>query len=378
MNVPFADLTALHAGLRTEIDAAMERVLTHSRFILGPEVAEFEATWARRCGAKHGIGVGSGTDALQFAMRALDYGPADEVITVANSFIASAEAITHAGCKVVLVDCDPEHLLINPTAVEAAITPRTRAILPVHLYGQPAPWPALEAIAARHGLDLIEDAAQAHGATLADGRPVGSLGRAAGFSFYPGKNLGALGDGGMITTNDAALAERTRILRNWGSIVKYRHELVGFNSRLDTLQAAVLLAKAPQLDAWNAHRATLADHYRARLAECPGLRIVPVAPWTGRHVYHLFVVEILTHDRDRIAADLAAAGIETVIHYPVPIHRQPAYQYLSYAAGTCPVAEQAARRVLSLPLFPGMTIDQADAVCTALRRALETRPDPRT
>ena len=370
MNVPFNDLTAYHRTLQPSLDAAINRVIGHSGFILGPEVAQFEQAWANFCNTTAAVGVGSGTDALQLTLRALDYEPGSEVITAANSFIASAEAITHAGLQPVLADCDPVHGLIDPDAVLAAITPRSRAIMAVHLYGQPAPWDELKSIAEKHGLDLIEDAAQAHGATLADGRRVGSLGRAAGFSFYPGKNLGALGDGGAVTTDDARLVDQLRLLRNWGSTVKYRHDLIGFNSRLDTLQAAALSVKLEHLDPANARRNELADRYRQSLQDTPGLELPVPAPWTGRHVYHLFVVQLPSDRRDDIARGLQADGIQTVVHYPVPIHRQPAYSNLGYAVGRFPRAEQRATRILSLPLFPTMTNVQCDCVADRLRTRL--------
>jgi dTDP-4-amino-4,6-dideoxygalactose transaminase len=368
--IPFQDLPLQIRELRGELDPAIDAVLRHGQFILGPEVPAFEQAWAEFCGCRHAVGVGSGTDALQLILRALGIGPGDEVITVANSFIATAEAISYTGARPVLVDCERDTCLIDPAGVAAAITPRTRAIMPVHLYGQPANVPALSALAHKHGLALVEDAAQAHGATLQDGRPCGALGRAAGFSFYPGKNLGAFGDGGAVTTDDEALARQLRLLRNWGSVVKYQHEVQGYNSRLDTLQAAVLNVKLRRLAAWNENRRTVAGWYRAALSDCPDLTLPVEAPWTGRHVYHLFVVRFHGRDRDAIARKLSAAGIQTVAHYPVPIHRQPAYAELGYAAGAFPEAEQAAASVLSLPMFPEMTPDQVAQVAAALRAVL--------
>ena len=368
--IPFQDLPLQIRALRAELDVAIDRVLRHGQFILGPEVAAFEGAWAQFCGAPHAIGVGSGTDALQLILRGLGIGPGDEVITVANTFIATAEAISYAGARPVLVDCDLEHYLMDPQAVAAAITPRTRAILPVHLYGQPANIDALRPMAERHGLALIEDAAQAHGATLADGRPCGSLGRAAGFSFYPGKNLGAFGDGGAVTTADEELARQIRLLRNWGSVVKYHHEVQGYNSRLDTLQAAILGVKLPQLGAWNEQRRIVAGWYREALRGVGGIVLPREASWTGRHVYHLFVVRLLEHAREHVMAALAAAGVQTIVHYPVPIHRQKAYSDLGYAAGAFPNAEAAAQSILSLPMFPEMTHGQVAQTADALRAAL--------
>lgn len=370
LKVPFQDLPLQIAQLRAELDPAMAEVLRHGQFILGPEVAAFELAWAKFCGTRETIGVGSGTDALQLMLRALGIGAGDEVITVANSFIATAEAISYAGAAPVLVDCDPDYALIDPAAVAAAITSRTRAIMPVHLYGQPVNMPALEAIAQKHGLSLLEDAAQAHGATLADGRACGALGRAAAFSFYPGKNLGAFGDGGAVTTNDEALSRQLRLLRNWGAVVKYHHEVQGYNSRLDTLQAAILNVKLRHLADWNECRRQVAAWYRAALRDCPGLALPAEAPWCGRHVYHLFVVRILERDRDTIARALTAAGVQTVVHYPIPIHLQKAYAGLGQRAGSFPHAEHAARTVLSLPMFPEMTEDQVAQVATSLRTAL--------
>jgi len=370
LHVPFQDLPAQIRRLRGELDPAIAAVLHHGQFILGPEVATFEQSWAQFCSTRHAIGVGSGTDALHLILRALGLGPGDEVITVANSFIATAEAISYAGVRPVLVDCQLENYLIDPAAVAAAITPRTQAIMPVHLYGQPANMDALAALARKHGLALIEDAAQAHGATLADGRPCGSLGVAAGFSFYPGKNLGAFGDGGAVTTSDDAVAHQLRLLRNWGSVVKYHHEIQGYNSRLDTLQAAVLGVKLRHLADWNERRRTAAGWYRAALAGCPGLALPAEAPWTGRHAYHLFVVRLLERDRDTVARALTERGVQTVVHYPVPIHRQQAYAALGYPAGSLPNAETAARSVLSLPLFPEMTPEHVAQVAEALRAAL--------
>lgn len=369
-SVPFQDLPRQIRALRPELDAALDRVLLHGQFILGPEVAAFEQEWARCCQTRHAIGVGSGTDALHLILRALGIGPGDEVITVANSFIATAEAVSYAGATPVLVDCSLENYLIDPAAAAAAITPRTRAILPVHLYGQPANIDALAALAKKHGLVLIEDAAQAHGATLADGRVCGALGHAAAFSFYPGKNLGAFGDGGAVTTDDEALARQLRLLRNWGSVVKYHHEVQGYNSRLDTMQAAILGVKLRRLAAWNECRRTAAAWYREELASCTGLALPAEAPWTGLHVYHLFVVRILEHNRDEVARVLANRGVQTVVHYPVPIHLQKAYASLGQPAGAFPQAERAARSVLSLPMFPEITRDQVAQVAAALRGAL--------
>lgn len=370
--VPFQDLPLQIRELRPELDAALDAVLRHGQFILGPEVTAFEQAWASFCGARHAIGVGSGTDALQLVLRALGIGPGHEVITVANTFIASAEAVSYTGARPVLVDCDLDNYLIDPGALAAAITPRTRAIMPVHLYGQPANWDAIAALAEKHHLAVIEDAAQAHGATLRDGRPCGALGRAAGFSFYPGKNLGAFGDGGAVTTNDDAVAAQVKLLRNWGSVVKYHHEIQGYNSRLDSMQAAILNVKLRRLAAWNESRRTVASWYAEALAPLSALKLPSPAPWTGRHVYHLYVVRLLEHDRDAVIRTLTQHGIQTGVHYPVPIHLQKAYSELGHKPGAFPSAETAARTVLSLPMFPEMTRDQVQQVADALRVALQT------
>ena len=369
--IPFQDLPLQTSLLREELDGAINQVLSHCQFIHGKECAEFEKSFAEFIGTKEAIGLGSGTDALQFIFRGLNLRGDDEVITVANSFIASAEAISYAGAKPVLVDCRLDDYLIDPAAVAAAITPRTRALLPVHLYGQPANVAALAPLCGKYGLHLIEDAAQAHGATLKDGRSCGTLGIAAGFSFYPGKNLGAFGDGGAVTTNDDKLASQLRLLRNWGSVVKYHHEIKGYNSRLDTLQAAILSVKLKRLAGWNEARSHVAQWYRENLGGCAEVVLPIETAWCGRHVYHLYVVRLLSHDRDEIARALAAAGVQTVVHYPVPIHLQKAYGELGYKAGAFPNAEKAARTILSLPMFPEMTRAQCDYVCEVFLGALK-------
>jgi dTDP-4-amino-4,6-dideoxygalactose transaminase len=372
LTVPFQDLPLQTRLLRDDLDAAIARVLDHCQYIHGPECGEFEQTFARFIGTTHAIGLGSGTDALQFILRGLDIGPGDEVITVANSFIATAEAISYTGAKPVLVDCRLEDYLIDAAQIEAAITPRTKAIMPVHLYGQPADLATITALAQKHGVHLIEDAAQAHGARLSDGRACGTIGMAAGFSFYPGKNLGAFGDAGVVTTHNEALDQKIRLLRNWGSTVKYHHEIRGFNSRLDTIQAAILQVKLAQLARWNDCRNQVAAWYRANLAAIPGLVLPAEMPWCGRHVYHLFVVRFPHHDRDQVAARLREHGIQTGVHYPIPIHRQKAYADLGHQTGRFPNSEAAATSILSLPMFPEMTRTQCDYVCDHLRTILQT------
>ena len=369
--VPFQDLPLQTGRIRRELDVVIDRVLNHCQFIHGQECAEFESAFAAAVGSAHAVGLGSGTDALQFICRGLGIGPGDEVITVANSFIASAEAVSYAGARPVLVDCRLEDYLIDPAAIAAAITPRTKAVMPVHLYGQPANIAAIAPLCQKHGLHLIEDAAQAHGAKLTDGRYCGTLGVAAGFSFYPGKNLGAFGDGGAVTTNDGALAQKLKLLRNWGSVVKYQHEIKGYNSRLDTLQAAILHVKLEHLPRWNDQRNHVAAWYRENLHDCAGVVLPQEMPWCGRHVYHLFVVRFPEHDRDVVAKKLLERGVQTVVHYPIPIHLQKAYGELGYAAGAFPNAERAAKSILSLPMFPEMTREQCDYTCEALRSALQ-------
>lgn len=368
--VPFQDLPLQTRALRAELDPVIDRVLNHCGFIHGPECAEFEREFAAFCGSAHAVGLGSGTDALQFICRGLGIGPGDEVITVANTFIASAEAVSYAGAQPVLVDCRLDDYLIDPDAIAAAITPRTKAVMPVHLYGQPANIPAIEALCRKHGLHLIEDSAQAHGARLTDGRACGTLGVAAGFSFYPGKNLGAFGDAGAVTTDSEPLAKQLRLLRSWGSVVKYHHEIQGYNSRLDTLQAAILRVKLAHLAEWNERRRVVAGWYRENLADCAEVVLPREMPWCSRHVYHLFVVRFPAHDRDTVAQRLLADGIQTVVHYPIPIHRQKAYAEMGLKEGTFPHSEQAARSILSLPMFPEMTREQCDYVSERLRAAL--------
>ncbi len=369
--VPFQDLPLQTGQLRPELNAAIDTVLTHCQFIHGKECTEFEKAFAASIGSAHAVGLGSGTDALQFILRGLGIGAGDEVITVANSFIASAEAVSYTGAKPVLVDCRLDDYLIDPAAIAAAITPRTRAVMPVHLYGQPANIEAIAPLCKKHRLHLVEDAAQAHGAKLKDGRYCGTLGVAAGFSFYPGKNLGAFGDAGAVTTNDDVLAQKLKLLRNWGSVVKYHHDIQGYNSRLDTLQAAILHVKLQHLARWNDQRNHVAAWYRENLRDCPAVVLPREMPWCGRHVYHLFVVRFPTHDRDTVAKVLLERGVQTVIHYPIPIHLQKAYTQLGYKPGAFPQTEQAASSILSLPMFPEMTRSQCDYVCECLRAVLQ-------
>jgi dTDP-3-amino-3,4,6-trideoxy-alpha-D-glucose transaminase len=343
---------------RAAIDAAIARVVDSGWFVLGPEVSAFEAEFATAMGARYAAGVNTGTDAIALALKALGIGPGDEVITSPLSAAYSALAIDMAGATPVFADIDPGRLTIDPATAAAAVTSRTRAILPVHLYGQPADLDGIHAVAARHGLAVVEDACQAHLATHR-GVPLGRGSAAAAYSFYPTKNLGALGDGGAVTTDDAALADRIRRLRNGGQVTRYHHDERGVNSRLDELQAAVLRARLPRLAAATAARRRLAAEYRARL-DSTGVQVPP--EYDAGHVYHLFPV--LVAERDRFQAHLRAAGVETLIHYPVPIPRQPAASVWSPAM--CPVADRVTSEVVSLPLYPSLSPDALTDVAAAV------------
>jgi dTDP-4-amino-4,6-dideoxygalactose transaminase len=362
--VPFLDLRAINETHRAALISAFERVLDSGWYVLGQEVQAFEQEYAAYCGAAHCVGVGNGLDALTLALRAWDIGPGDEVIVPANTYIATWLAVTHVGATPVPVEPQESSCNLDPAGVEAAIGPRTRAIVPVHLYGRPADLDPLLAIARRHGLKVLEDGAQAQGATY-QGRRLGAHGDAVAWSFYPGKNLGALGDAGAITTNDAALAERLRTLRNYGSKVKYHNEEVGYNSRLDELQAALLRAKLPHLDAENRQRGHIARRYLEGLRDLGGLRI-PSETEHGRSVWHVFVVRHA--QRDELAWRLGQLGVRTVIHYPVAPHLQPAYAALRPAA-PLPISERLHAEVLSLPIGPTQTDAQTDEVIEAVRSA---------
>lgn len=361
--IPLVDLVAQFETIQSEVEARIADVMRRGDFILGTEVAAFEREFATFCGCPRAVGVASGLDALKLILRAMDIGPGDEVVTAANSFIATALAVSAVGATPVLVDCDPVTFNIDAGLVEAAATGRTRAILPVHLYGQPAEMDPILELAARRGCDVVEDAAQAHGACYR-GRRCGSIGRAAAFSFYPGKNLGAYGDGGAVTTREDALAGRIATLRNYGSSVKYRHEELGENSRLDTLQAAVLRVKLARLDAWNAARRRIAALYAAALAGVGDL-VLPSAPAHVEPVWHLYVVR--TSRRDALLRHLQDAGIGALVHYPTPIHLQPAYAKAGWRRGRFPVAEQTAGEILSLPIYPELTDAQVNKVAGAIR-----------
>jgi dTDP-4-amino-4,6-dideoxygalactose transaminase len=359
--VPLVDLPAQYRALKPEIDAAVSRVLANAQFILGPSVAAFEKDFASFCGTSEAIGVNSGTSALHLSLLAAGVGPGDEVITVPFTFVATIAAIEYAGARPVLVDVEPDFLTMDPGRLEAAITPRTKAIIPVHLYGQPADMDPILAIARRHGLVVIEDACQAHGSEY-KGKRCGSMGLLGCFSFYPAKNLGAYGEGGAVVTSDPGLAKQIRLLRAWGEETRYEHKCRGFNYRMDGVQGAVLGVKLRYLDAWTEARRRHAAEYQRRLADTPA--VPPRERRDVRHVYHLYVVRFEHRDawRDR----LTEAGVQTGVHYPIPVHLQPAYRDLGYSVGDFPVSEQAGREVLSLPMFPELTPDQIKEVALAL------------
>jgi dTDP-4-amino-4,6-dideoxygalactose transaminase len=365
-DIPFLDLKATYTELQKQLDEAYFRVMQSGWYILGSEVEAFEQEWAQYCGAKHCIGVGNGLEALHLILRAFGIGSGDEVIVPANTYIATWLAVSYAGATPVPVEPDPQTYNLDPTRVAELITPRTRAILAVHLYGQTANMTALREIATRRGLVLLEDAAQAHGATWC-GIKAGALSDVAGFSFYPGKNLGAFGDAGAVTTNDDAVAEKIRVLRNYGSRVKYHNEQKGFNSRLDELQAAILRVKIPVLDEWNQRRKQIAQIYLTELSDVPGLVLPHIDP-SADSAWHLFVVQ--HPERDQLQRRLKENQIGTMIHYPIPPHEQPAYSELgSCLHGKFPIAEQIHRRVLSLPIGPHLSIDDAARVADAVREA---------
>jgi dTDP-4-amino-4,6-dideoxygalactose transaminase len=362
MNVPFIDLQTEYQGIKSDIDTAIVGVLERSDFVLGKTVADFENAFADYCETSFAAGVDSGYAALELIMRAYGIGPGDEVITAANTFIATALAISNCGARPVLVDISPDTLNLNPALLESAITPATRAIVPVHLYGHPADMDPILAVARRHGLLVIEDACQAHGARY-KGRRAGSLGDAAAFSFYPSKNLGAYGDGGMVVTNDSAVAEQVRLLRNVGQTKKYHHEIKGYNHRLDTMQAAILCAKLPHLDDWNEARRKTAVLYERLLSNLP-LTTPATAAW-AKPVYHVYVIQ--TDKRDALQAHLQQAGIATGIHYPIPIHLQPAYADLGHRPGEFPLTEACAERILSLPMYPDITAESIQHTASAIQ-----------
>jgi dTDP-4-amino-4,6-dideoxygalactose transaminase len=360
--VPFLDLSAVHRGLEEEAVAAFRGVFQKNEFILGEEVRLFEEEFARACGVAHGVGISSGTAALELSLRALGVGSGDEVITTPFSFFATAAVIAYVGATPRFVDIDPATLNINPARLAEAVTPRTKAILPVHLFGQPADMEGLRAAAEAHRLAVVEDACQAHGA-LWRGRPVGSLGRVGCFSFYPTKNLGGFGDGGMAVTDDPALADHLRRLRNCGRRAQYEHLELGYNERLDNLQAALLRMKLPLLAGWTEERRNLAALYRRELADCPA-RPLAVTPG-AEPVYHLFTVR--APRRDALRERLSAQGVQTGVFYPMPLHLQPAFASLRHRADACPEAERASGDVLSLPLYPGLSPETVARVAGLVR-----------
>ncbi len=359
--IPFIDLKAQYASIKGEVNAAIQRVLESCQFTLGPEVAAFEEEFAGYCAARHGVAVNTGTSALHLALLAAGIGPGDEVITVPFTFVATVSAIVYAGAKPVFVDIDSRTYTIDVASIEAAITDRTKAILPVHLYGHAADLDPILDIARRHGLKVIEDAAQAHGSEY-KGRRVGSIGDMGCFSFYPGKNLGAYGEGGMVVTNDPVYARTIRMLRDWGAERKYEHVLKGYNYRMEGIQGAVLRVKLRHLEAWTEARREAASHYD-RLLACNGIATPTSMPWT-RHVYHVYAIRC--PQRSAWQQTLGARGIQTGIHYPIPVHLLPAFADLGHARGDFPHAERAANEVLSLPMFAELTGSQREQVAATL------------
>jgi dTDP-4-amino-4,6-dideoxygalactose transaminase len=366
MRIPFVDLKAQGVGLMDEFDTAFRSIVGRAAYTLGPEIAQFETAFAELCGCARAVGVSSGTDALKLAYLAVGVRPGDEVVLPVNTFIATAEAVSHLGATPVFVDCLPETANIDPGKIAAACTERTRAIVPVHLYGQPADMDPILALAAERGIAVVEDACQAHGASYR-GRPAGSMGIAAAFSFYPGKNLGALGDGGAVTTSDPRIADEVALLRNHGQSDKYTHAVIGYCDRLHNLQAAFLNVKLPLLAEANAARREAAARYDTLFAGTPGVRPIGCRD-DVEHVHHLYVVEV--DDRDAAKSALDAAGVESGIHYPVPLHLTPAYRGLGYGPGDFPAAERMAGRILSLPMHPYLTVEQIEFVAEVLASAV--------
>lgn len=362
MKIPLVNLKAQYESIYQEIDDSINRVIKDTAFIGGEYCSAFEHEFAAFCHAENCVGVGNGTDALFFVLKAIGIGTGDEVITAANSFIATSEAITATGAKVVFVDCEPDTYTIAVSKIESKITSRTRAIIPVHLYGQPADMDEINTIAHKYGLFVLEDAAQAHGAFYKNKR-VGTLGNAACFSFYPGKNLGAYGDGGAIVTNDTSLAEKCRMLANHGRLEKYTHKIEGYNSRLDGLQAAILSVKLKYLDEWNRARNRVADYYQQRLINTPVS--LPFKSSFVQHAYHLYV--LCVDARDELQKKFKEEGVSTGIHYPIPLPHQPAYQYLGHKKGDFTVCEQLAGKILSLPMYPELTNQELDYIIEKIR-----------
>ena len=362
--IPFLDLKAQYASIKGEIDTAVLGVLASAQYVLGDEVAHFEEEFAAYCDVRHAVAVNTGTSALHLALLAAGVGPGDEVITVPFTFVATVSAICYTGALPVFVDVEPVSLTMDPAKLEVAITSRTKAIVPVHLYGQMADMDAIIAIAARHGIPVIEDACQAHGAEY-QGRRAGSMGVSGCFSFYPGKNLGACGEGGIAVTNNDAHAKTMRMLRDWGQERRYHHVLKGFNYRMDGIQGAILRVKLRHLDAWTTARRAHATHYSSLLAELGTVK-TPVEVAYRRHVYHIYAVRC--RNRDGLHGALEAEGIQSGLHYPIPVHLQRAHEDLGYRPGDFPVSETAARTVLSLPIYPEMTTKQVEQVVAAMEQ----------
>ncbi len=367
MKIPFLDLRAQTAQVEDEVMAGIQTLLERGDFVLGEGVARFETDFAAYCECEHAIGVASGFDALKLILRAMDIGPGDEVITISHTFIATTLAISSVGAEPVLVEIDPDTYTMDTEKIEAAITERSKAIMPVHLYGQTADMDPILEIARKHGLKVIEDACQAHGARD-KGRRAGAIGDAAAFSFYPGKNLGAFGDGGAVTTNDAKLADRIRTLRNYGSAKKYFHDELGENSRLDTMQSLVLSEKLKRLDDWNAARRAAAAQYTKRLQGVGDLQ-TPTTRNGSEPVFHLYVIQ--TELRDELQKYLKEQEIDCLIHYPIPVHLQKAYSSKGWKKGDFPLTEKLAGNILSLPIFPGITEGQIETVCERIQSFYE-------
>lgn len=370
MKIPLVDLRAQYQSIKPEIDAAIQSCINRTDFILGEDVQQFEKEFAAFCGTKEAVAVSSGTDALSLALLACGIGPGDEVITTAFTFIATAEAISHTGATPVFVDVDPATFNLEPKRLDKFVTKKTKAILPVHLYGKPADMDPICSVAAKHGLKVIEDAAQAHGATY-KGKTIGSIGDAGCFSFYPGKNLGAYGDAGMVTTNDPEIAEKVRLLRDHGRKEKYNHLRIGYNRRMDTLQAAVLRVKLKRLAEWTERRRAIAAQYR-ELIKTPAIILPPEDDKDMSSVYHLFVVR--TKLRAHIRRILHVEGIETGIHYPIPVHLQTAYNSLKYKVGDFPNSELASEEVLSLPLYPELPDEQVSRIAGIIEESMSRYP----
>jgi len=363
MEIKYLDLQAQYQSIKSEIDTAVQKVLDSSAFVLGPAVAEFEKNFAQYCETKYAIGVNSGTSAVLLALRALDIGPGDEVVTTANTFVATISAITYTGAKPVLVDCDPESRNIDPQLLKMAISPKTKAIMPVHLYGRIADMDPIMEIAKKHGLPVVEDSAQAHGARYKNKR-AGSIGNIAAFSFYPGKNLGAYGEGGAVITSDPKLDKAVRILRDHGSEKKYYYDTLGYNARLEGIQGAVLNVKLKHLDKWNKERRRVALTYNEYLKDAPVK--VPSLHEDHEQVFHVYVIE--SEKRDELQTYLKENSVPSIIHYPVPVHLQKAYEHLDYRAGDFPVTEKLCDEVMSLPIYPEMKEEQIAYVAGTIKK----------